>query len=141
MVTYAQDWILSHIQPTDEASGSLAAQMQKRSTAEELVKRQREEEEAEAAMEREARRAEELEEQIRADVERQQLEQRSRRRALSDATEVPAIEDLVDSTPTESFEEEIHWCGVNFTNVKLYNPKKGKFAIKIEYSFTSYHPI
>lgn len=126
MVTHAQDWIVSHIQLPDELSGSLAAQMHKRSIAEELVKRQREEEEAEAAMEREARRAEELEEQIRADVERQ-LEQRSRGRALSDATEVPAIEDLIDTTPTETFPEEIHWCGVNFSTVRLYNPQKGTF--------------
>ncbi|CAL1710511.1 unnamed protein product [Somion occarium] len=129
VVTYAQDWILNNIAPPVEVSGSLATEMIKRSIAEEQAKKQREEAEAEVAMEREAQRAEELQEQIRADVERQQQEQRARKRAMSDATEVPVIEDVPDTTPTESFPKEISWQNVHFRAVKLFHPQKEPIGV------------
>lgn len=123
---------MNNIAPPVEVSGSLATEMIKRSIAEEQAKKQREEAEAEVAMEREAQRAEELQEQIRADVERQQQEQRARKRAMSDATEVPVIEDVPDTTPTESFPKEISWQNVHFRAVKLFHPQKGVFGFTID---------
>ncbi|KAL4251194.1 non-specific serine/threonine protein kinase [Abortiporus biennis] len=128
IVTFAQDWILNNIAPPVEVSGSLATQMTQRAIAEEQAKKQREEAEAEEEQERAVQRAEELQEQIRADVERQQLErerfQKARKRAMSDATEVPPSEELLESTPTETFSPPLLWEGVEFNTVKLFHPKK-----------------
>ena len=38
IVTFAQDWILNHVTPPLEVSGSLAAEMRKRAIAEDEVR-------------------------------------------------------------------------------------------------------
>lgn len=142
IITFAQDWIATHVVPPVEVVGSLATEMNKRASEEERVsgippcsivtidlskaKKQREEEEAELQEERAAQLAQELDEQIRADAYRQQLEreriQQARKRAMSDATEMPHSE---EAALTESFGKNIEWRGVTFNKVRLFHPRQG----------------
>ncbi|KAI0077507.1 Serine/threonine-protein kinase [Panus rudis PR-1116 ss-1] len=128
IVTFAQEWIATNVEPPVEVSGSLATQMIQRAIAEEQAKKQREEAEAEEELERENQRALEMQEQIRADAERQQIEKeefhKARKRAMSDATEIAPLEDFNDPTPIETFNEVIQWQGVSFTTVRLFHPRK-----------------
>lgn len=89
-------------------------------------------------MRREAQRALELEEQIREDAQRQRAERarlnRTRERSESDATETGLDAFVDESSKTVAFHEEIVWEGLQFSQVRLFHPQKGKF---VDYSYVS----
>ncbi|KAH9846907.1 Serine/threonine-protein kinase [Lenzites betulinus] len=131
MVTFAQEWVVEHIKPPSEVSGSLATQMNRRAIEQEKAKKQREEEEAALQQQRAAELAEQLNEQIRENAyqqqqERERMQQLARKRAMSDATTVgPTDDTLVDNSGEfETFDREIHWKNVSFTRVRLFHSRQ-----------------
>ncbi|KAI0666498.1 Serine/threonine-protein kinase [Trametes maxima] len=131
IATFAQDWLKDHVKPAKEASGSLAAQMNRRAVEEERAKRQRQEEQAALEQQRAAELADQLNEQIRENAyqqqqERERMQQLARKRAMSDATTVGPSEDtLIDGAgEIEVFDKEVRWKDVAFNRVRLFQPRQ-----------------
>ncbi|KAI0777469.1 Serine/threonine-protein kinase [Trametes elegans] len=131
IVTFAQDWMSGNVQPPNEVSGSLAAQMTRRATEREQAKKRREEEEAAREQQRAAELAEQLNTQIRENVylqqqERERMQQLARKRAMSDATTVGPTDDTLveDAAQIEFFDTEIRWKNVVFNRVRLFHSRQ-----------------
>ncbi|KAI0083455.1 hypothetical protein BDY19DRAFT_998561 [Irpex rosettiformis] len=144
-VDAAQAWLSVNVHPSQEPTGSLAAQMARRAHEEEEARKEREQVIASEAYERQRQREHAIEEQLRMNAER--LHQ-ARKRAMSDVTEVAANdiftvddEDAGDVTVDgqngqtsgrrnlmEAFSEEVEWQGVRFRKVALSHPQKEKLG-------------
>ncbi|KAF8186819.1 hypothetical protein BJ912DRAFT_1022739 [Pholiota molesta] len=122
IVSFAQDWLRTHVIPPAEVVGSLALQMTQRAVEEARERERIEHEEAQKQREIAMMEAAALEYEISAAREQAQ---RSRRRANSEATEVPdvTIFDEDEDSMIETFSEMKLDSGIRFTSVRIYQPR------------------
>lgn len=119
IIDFCGDWLVEHVPPPVEVSGSLAVQMSQRAEQQERLRQQKAKEEQEREQERANKLAKEIEEKYEADALRMLLaSQNSRRkRANSEATEVPG------DIPTETFDDGFTVNGMRYDTVKYFHPR------------------